>query len=41
MKNVLELQQMRSKLGKKKPTKKQSSASWGCAPSSNTSWFFC
>jgi hypothetical protein len=40
MKNVLELQQMRSKSGKK-TYKKQSSASWGCAPSSNTSWFFC
>ncbi|MGS0908528.1 class III lanthipeptide [Staphylococcus sp. MSU001] len=41
MKNVLDLQQMRSKTGKKKPTRKQSSTSWGCAPSSNTSWFFC
>ncbi|MCU5747089.1 class III lanthipeptide [Staphylococcus sp. SQ8-PEA] len=40
MNKVLDLQQMRSKSGKKKG-REQSSASWGCAPSSNTSWFFC
>ncbi|WP_251943816.1 class III lanthipeptide [Staphylococcus sp. Marseille-Q5304] len=41
MKKVLNMQQIQSKSKKKKSSPKQSSASWGCAPSSNTSWFFC
>ncbi|MFJ8531576.1 class III lanthipeptide [Bacillus sp. NPDC094106] len=41
MHKVLSLQKIDNVVGKKKDKTKNSGVSYGCAPSSNTSWFFC
>ncbi|WP_412678217.1 class III lanthipeptide [Bacillus toyonensis] len=41
MRKVLSLQKIDNVAGKNKDSIINSGLSFGCAPSSNTSWFFC